>query len=89
MKNFKRFAALVRVILLVGLYLTTLILSFIDSEHAHQMFKGCIVATVVLPIMMYAYLLMFKLLKGRGVEESSAVLDEKEDESKDSNDSNN
>lgn len=69
MKNLKRVGALIVVFLLVSLYVTTLILAFIDTEQAKNLFKGCIVATVGLPILLYAYMFMFKILKGRGVDE--------------------
>ena len=69
MKNLKRVGALVVVFLLVSLYITTLVLAFIDTEQAKMLFKGCIVATVGLPVLLYAYILMFKALRGRGVDE--------------------
>lgn len=71
MNKLKRVGALLVVFLLVSLYITTLILAFIDGEQAAQLFKGCIVATIALPVLLYAYILMFKYLKGRGVDEQS------------------
>lgn len=71
MKNLKRVGALVVVFLLVSLYITTLVLAFIDTEQAKMLFKGCLVATVGLPVLLYAYILMFKALKGRGVDEDA------------------
>lgn len=76
MNNLKRVGALIVVFLLVSLYITTIILAFMDGEQAKMLFKGCIIATIGLPILLYAYILMFKLLKGRGV-------DEEKDENKD------
>ncbi len=72
MDKFKRIGALVVVFLLVSLYLTTLVLAFIDGEQARQMFKGCVIATVAFPILLYAYILMFRIFKGRGVDEAPA-----------------
>lgn len=69
MKNFKRVGALIVVFLLVSLYITTLVLAFVDTEQAKMMFRGCLIATVGLPLLLYAYMLMFRILKGRGVDE--------------------
>ncbi len=71
MNKLKRVGALVVVFLLVSLYITTLVLAFIDGEQAFALFKGCIVATIALPVLLYAYILMFKYLKGRGVDEQT------------------
>lgn len=65
MDNLKRFGALLVVFLLVSLYITTLILSFMNSAQAQAMFKGCIITTIGLPIVLYAYILIYKYLKGR------------------------
>lgn len=61
----KRIGALVIVFLLVGLYVATLILAFMKSAQAQAMFKGCIIATIGLPVLLYAYMLMYKYLKNR------------------------
>lgn len=61
----KRIGALLVVVLLVSLYIATLILAFIKSAVAQAMFKGCIIATIGLPVLLYAYMLMYKYLKNR------------------------
>lgn len=53
MKNLKRILALIAVILLVGLYIVTLIVALIGGEGTQQLFMACIVATVVIPCLMY------------------------------------
>lgn len=78
MNNLKRVGALIVVFLLVSLYITTFVLAFMDGEQAKMMFKGCIIATIGLPILLYAYMLMFKLLKGRGVDEEEKNIDNEE-----------
>lgn len=72
MDKLKRFGALIVVFLLVSLYVTTLVLSFFNSEDAKVLFRGCIAATIILPVLLYAYMLMFKYLKGRGIDEDAA-----------------
>lgn len=78
MNSLKRVGALIVVFLLVSLYLTTIVLAFIDGEQAQMLFKGCIIATIGLPILLYAYILMFRFLKGRGVDEEKNI-DNKEE----------
>lgn len=61
----KKIGALMVVVLLVGLYFATLVLAFMNSTQAQVMFKGCIIATIGLPVLLYAYMLMYKYLKDR------------------------
>ena len=65
MNNLKRFGAIALVVLLVGLYIATLVLAFIDNPVAHDMFKACIVMTIGVPVIIYAYTLIYKYLKNR------------------------
>ncbi len=65
MKKFKRIAALTIVILWAALIVITLITAFIDNETAHTLFKGLIFTDIVLPVVAYAMMLMYKYLSGR------------------------
>ena len=65
MKNFKRIAALTIVILCAALIIVTLITAFIDNETAHTLFKGLIFTDIVLPVVAYAMMLVYKYLSGR------------------------
>ena len=56
MKKFKRIAALT---------IVTLITAFIDNETAHTLFKGLIFTDIVLPVVAYAMMLVYKYLSGR------------------------
>ena len=56
MKKFKRIAALAVVIAWAAL---------IDNETAHTLFKGLIFTDIVLPVVAYAMMLMYKYLSGR------------------------
>ena len=64
MKKFKRIAALTIVILWAAL-IVTLITAFIDNETAHTLFKGLIFTDIVLPVVAYAMMLVYKYLSGR------------------------
>lgn len=65
MKKFKRIAALTIVILWAALITVTLITAFIDNETAHTLFKGLIFTDIVLPVVAYAMMLVYKYLSGR------------------------
>lgn len=75
MKKMKRILALIGVVLLVCLYLSTLVFAFMGSEKSLDYLKVSIYATVVVPALLWAYMFVYKLIKGEDNEES----DEKED----------
>ena len=62
MKKFNKAAALIIVLAWGILLLTTLITAFIYNETAHTLFKGLIFTDIVLPIVVYAMMLMYKYL---------------------------
>ena len=62
MKKFKRFLALLGVILLDLLYLSTLIFALMDSELATGLFKVSVAGTILIPILLYGILLFYRLL---------------------------
>lgn len=68
MKKIKQIAAICIVILLVGLYAATLIFAIIGSENTMGMFKASLYSTFVLPVLLWAYGLIYRLLKNRGEE---------------------
>ena len=59
----KRILALAGSVLLAGLYLITLILAFADPTASKDWLKASVVCTVVIPIFLYAYLLIYRYLK--------------------------
>ena len=59
----KRIMAIIGIIILVGLYITTLLLAIFGNEHTNSWFMACIAATVIVPIMMWVYSWLYKLLK--------------------------
>ena len=60
-KKTKRILALIGVILLVGLYITTLVLAIVDSSATMDLFRGSIFATVVIPTIIWAYTYIYQL----------------------------
>ena len=59
----KRILALLAVILILLLYLTTLVLSFFRSERAGELLMISLVATVVIPVLLYLYLWLYRTFR--------------------------
>jgi hypothetical protein len=62
MKKAKQILAIIGALLLVGLYLTTLILAITDNSGTMKAFFASIVATVVIPVLIWAYTLIYRLV---------------------------
>ena len=63
MNKIKRILAMITVIILAVLYAATLIFALIDSPWAFSMFRVCIGMTVILPVLLYIYFWIYKVLK--------------------------
>lgn len=62
LKRMKRILAWAGIILLAVIYLATGILGFFGSPATKGLFKACIVCTVVVPVTLYAMLMLARLL---------------------------
>jgi len=65
MKKGKRIIAVIGIILLVGMYASTLIFALIDRSASMSLFKASVACTILVPVLIYAYTLVFKLLKDK------------------------
>ncbi|MCD8110134.1 MAG: hypothetical protein LUE14_08560 [Clostridiales bacterium] len=70
MKKLKRITALIGVIALLALYIYTLVLAIIGSEQTMNLFMTAVVATVVLPVLLWSYSFIYKLLKNNYSEDA-------------------
>ncbi|MGO5053605.1 hypothetical protein ACTQ6A_14055 [Lachnospiraceae bacterium LCP25S3_G4] len=59
----KKIFAILGVIVLIGLYLSTLVFAFVDHSASLHLLKASIAATILLPVLLYAYTLIFKVSK--------------------------
>ena len=59
----KRVVALLGVVILVGLYLITLILAFVDPTASKDWLKASIICTIIIPVFFYAFLLVYRYLE--------------------------
>ena len=81
MKIAKQILAIIGVVLLVALYVTTLIFAITDNTGTMSMFVASVVATVVIPVLIWAYTFIFQLIKKHYGPDS----DSEEDNSSDGN----
>jgi uncharacterized membrane protein len=65
MKKIKRIAAFISVILWGLLIIATLIVAFMDTSTSRTLFKGLIFTDIVLPVVIYAMMLVYKYLINR------------------------
>lgn len=66
MNKLKRILALIGAILLICMYAATLVFALIDSPTADSLLKASIAATILIPVLLYAFILIARLLKDRG-----------------------
>ena len=64
MKKVKQILALVGVILLLCLYGATLILAITDNSGTMNAFFASVVATVIIPVLLWAYSFIYRLVRG-------------------------
>lgn len=62
MKKLKKLLAILGIILLAGLYLSTLIFALMDSEESIKLLQASIYLTITFPVILYAISLIYKLL---------------------------
>lgn len=64
-KQLKRFFAVILVIFLLCLYGSTIYFAFSNHPNAPNLLKASIYATVIIPVLLYAYVLIYRALKNR------------------------
>ena len=62
-KTAKQIAALLGIGLLVLIYVLTLVFAICDFEGSDIIFRTCLIGTVVIPILIWAYIYLYDLLK--------------------------
>lgn len=65
MKKIKQIIAILGVILLFGMYGTTIIMSLMNSKHFFDFLMASIYATVVIPVLLWIYSFIYQQLKKR------------------------
>ncbi|HIY60095.1 MAG TPA: PucC family protein [Candidatus Eisenbergiella pullistercoris] len=68
----KQIAAIVCIVLLVGMYVATLIVALLDFSGADRLFQACLVATIGLPILLWIYIWLYQQVKKRKEEQEGS-----------------
>ena len=68
----KQIAAIVCIVLLVGMYVATLIVALLDFPGAGRLFQACLVATIGLPILLWIYIWLYQQVKKRKEEQEGS-----------------
>ena len=69
MKKTKRILAWIGVILLAGMYIATFFLAIFDNPATMTMFRAAFGCTILVPILLYAYTLVYKWQKNNRKED--------------------
>lgn len=70
MKRFKKILALLGIIFLAGLYLSTIVFALIDSEYSLTLLKASIYLTITVPVVLYAMIMIYRLLANHNNDKS-------------------
>ena len=68
MKNIKQVLAILGIVLILGLNILLVFAAGTASEDGMGMFGGAVVAVVMVPILLWIYMYVFKLVKKRNEE---------------------
>ncbi len=75
----KRILALLGVILLIGMYLTTLILALLNNPHFMNLFVLSILCTIAVPVIIHLFLMMNNARHGKNVMDETYSYRDKKD----------
>lgn len=68
MKKAKRIFALIGVVLLLGMYISTMVFALMRSPAAKGLLMGSIYCTIAVPVLLYAMTLVARRLKDKNEE---------------------
>lgn len=71
MKTLRRILAIIGIILLLALYGSTLVFALIGNPDSMLLFRAAVIATIIVPVLLWAYTFIYRLLKGQDDEDSS------------------
>lgn len=70
MNKTKRILALAGAVLLVIMYASTLVFALLDHSQTMGLLKASIASTILLPVLLYAYTLVYKILHKKNADDS-------------------
>ncbi len=80
MKQIRRILAMLGIVLLVSMYLITLFCAVFDTGNDMAMFKASVTCTILVPILIWGYTVIYRLAKGRQEKELQETLRQMEKE---------
>lgn len=83
MKQIKRILAMTGIVLLVMMYLVTLLSAVFDIGSSMALFRASVICTILVPILLWGYLVIYRIAKGKNEKELQATLQRMEDEKED------
>lgn len=69
MKKTKRILALTGALLLICMYLCTLVAALVNSSWANDLLKASVAGTILIPVLLYSFILIARLLSSNSEEE--------------------
>lgn len=60
-KKKKQVLAMIAIVLLAGMYVSSLVLAFINTETARTLLKISFICTLTIPVIIYILMMMFRL----------------------------
>ena len=72
MNRLKRIFALAGALLLACMYIATLVFALMDSSAASGFFRASVAATILVPVLLYGYILVARLLGSCHDDDNSA-----------------
>lgn len=80
MKKAKRILAAIGIVLLVSLYIITFVLALTDDPNTMNAFRASLYCTFLVPVLIWAYTFIYKLLKNNYGNKPSDKEDKKAEE---------
>ena len=63
MKKVKQILAILGIVVLLSLYVITLVCAIVDNSNTMRMFQASIVASFIIPVLIWAYSFVYKMVK--------------------------
>lgn len=65
MKKLKQILAIIGIVVILGLYITTFVLALLGNKVSTGLFSASLYATFVVPVMLYIFFWVADLLRGK------------------------
>jgi Na+/proline symporter len=75
----KRIAAIVGVVLLLSMYVVSIISAVFATENSHGLFMASVFCTVMIPIMIYGFITVYKMVHRKDEEPKEPTSPDKSD----------